>query len=174
MRWQDNLRKLASLTEAGMQPANKIMAMIAASVLLAMMLLTVADVFGRYFFNSPIRGTWEIIGLLLVCAGTWGLGYCQLQKAHISIDVLVRRFSQRVKAAIYSLAYLIGLIGFSVICWRVFLLAKRYFFLTRGNATETLHIPYYPFMLIMAIGAGMLALVLLIDLRRSLTEVLRK
>jgi hypothetical protein len=45
---------------------------------------------------------------------------------------------------------------------------------TKGYVTDTLHIPLYPFTLIMAIGSGMLALMLLMDLVRSITEVVRK
>ena len=45
---------------------SKYMAIVAAVVLGVMMLLTTADVTGRYFFNAPINGTWEIVGLLLI------------------------------------------------------------------------------------------------------------
>ena len=63
MRWRNNLTKLPSRTEAGLQRVSKVTAIIAAVVLAVMMLLTIADVAGRYFFNSPIKGTWEIVGL---------------------------------------------------------------------------------------------------------------
>lgn len=174
MDWQNNLKKLPLRTEAGLQAVSKVIAVIAAFVLVAMMLLTVGDVVGRYFFNSPIKGTWELVGLLLVCAGTWGLGYCQMQKAHISITVLVNRFSRRVQIIINSLAYFIGLAGFSLICWRMFLLAKKYLLLPRGNVTDTLGLPYFPFMLVLSIGAGIMALMLIVDLIRSFAEVARK
>jgi TRAP-type C4-dicarboxylate transport system permease small subunit len=168
------LMKLPSRMEAGLQAVSKVMAVIAAFVLAAMMLLTVADVVGRYFFSHPIKGTWELVGLLLVCAGTWGLGYCQMSKAHISITVVVKRFSRRTQAITNSLAYLIGLVGFSLISWQVFLMAKRYFLLTRGNVTDTLELPYSPFMLVLSMGAGIMALMLIVDLVRSFAEVARK
>ena len=174
MGWRNTLMKLPLRTEAGLQALSKVMAVIAAFVLAAMMLLTVGDVVGRYFFRHPIKGTWEIVGLLLVCAGTWGLGYCQMEKAHISITVLVKRFSQRAQAITNSLAYLIGFVGFSLICWRMFLMAKKYYFLPKGNVTDTLELPYFPFMLALSIGAGIMALMLIVDLVRSFAEVIRK
>ena len=174
MRWRDKLIKLPSRTEAGLQRVSKVAAIIAAVVLAAMMLLTVADVTGRYFFNSPVKGTWEIIGLLLVCAGTWGLGYCQVQKGHISITVLIERFSRRVQAIIRSVTYLIGLVGFSLLCWRMFLMAIRYLTTMKEYVTETLEIPYPPFMFMLSIGAGIMSLILIVDLVRSLAEVVRK
>jgi TRAP-type C4-dicarboxylate transport system permease small subunit len=166
--------KLPAKTEAGLQVVSKVMAVTAAFVLVAMMLLTVGDVVGRYFFNRPIKGTWELIGLLLVCAGTWGLGYCQMKKAHISITVLLNRFPHKVQVIVSSLTYFIGLAGFSLICWQMFLLAKRYFLLTRGNITDTLGVPYSPFMLALSVGIGMGALMLLIDIVNSIAEVIRK
>jgi TRAP-type C4-dicarboxylate transport system permease small subunit len=174
MRWQNSLIKLGSRTKAGIFSASIVMATIAGIVLGAMMLLTTADVVGRYSFDSPIKGTWEIIGLLLVCASTWGMGYCQVKKAHITVTIILEKFPSRVKAIIKSAAYFIGFAGFSLICWRVFLMAKKYFYLPRGDATDTLGIPYSPFMLILAIGTGMLALILLIDLMYSLAGVVRK
>lgn len=174
MRRLNSLVKLPSRTEAGLQGLGKVAAVMAAAVLAVMMLLTVTDVVGRYFFNSPIKGTWEIVGLLLICAGTWGLAYCQIQRGHISITVLVQRFSRRWQAAVHSFTYLIGLVGFSVISWRMFLLAKKYFLMSRGNVTDTLELPYAPFMLSLSIGAGIMALILIVDLVRALAGVARK
>ena len=173
MRRRNHLLKMASRAEGLVSFISKGMAIIAAIGLGAMMLLTVADVSGRYFFNHPINGAWEMIGLLLVCAGTWGLAYCQMEKGHISVTVLLERFPPRVQAIALSVAYLIGLAGFSLICWRTLLLTNRYIS-QKGHITDTLHIPYYPFTLMMAIGAGMLALILLVDLVRSVTEAARR
>lgn len=164
---------LASKGEASIHFLSKVMAIISSIVLAFMMLLTVADVIGRYFFNFPINGAWELIGLLLVCAGTWGLAYCQVEKAHISVTVLLDLFPPGIQAVIRSFAYLTGLTGFGLICWRAILLTQKYTS-GEGYVTDTLQIPYYPFTIMMAIGAGMLALILLIDLIHTLREVGRK
>lgn len=174
MRWQNTLKKLPLKTESGLYSVSRVAAVIAAIVLALMMLLTVVDVVGRYFFNSPIKGTWEMVGLLLICAGTWGLGYCQMQKGHISISIILQRFSPRGQAILQGITYLIGLAAFSLICWRVFLMAKRYFLVAKGNVTDTLGIPVAPFMLMLSIGAGIMALILIIDLVRTFAEVARK
>jgi len=174
MRWRDNLKKLPLKTESGLYSISRVAAVIAAIVLALMMLVTVVDVVGRYFFNSPLKGTWEMVGLLLICAGTWGLGYCQMQRGHISISIILQRFSRRSQAAIRGFTYLIGLAAFSLICWRVFLMAKRYLFIVKGNVSDTLGIPYVPFMIMLSIGAGLMALILIIDLVRTFAEVARK
>ena len=174
MAWRNNLLKVPVKTAAGLQWISKVMGVIAAFVLAAMMLLTVADVVGRYFFSRPIKGTWELVGLLLICGGTWGLAYCQAEKAHISISIMKDLFSSRVQAVMSTVACFIGLGGFFLISRQTYLLAKKYFLMTRGNVTDTLGLPYAPFVLALSIGAGMVTLMLLVDMVRYIAEVIRK
>lgn len=166
--------KVAQKIEAGARSANRLAAYVAQVALVAMMLLTVADVCGRYFLNRPIVGTFEIVGFLLVCAGTWGWGYCQMEKRHISISFITERFPRKAQDILSILGYLIGLVGFSVICWRVFLMAEGYISMSQGGTTITLGIPFYPFLFVLSIGAGLVALVLLIDFIRSILKVVLK
>lgn len=169
-----NLSKSLSRVEAGLRSASRVMAIIAACFLAVMMLLTAADVCGRYFFNRPIPGTWELVALLLIPAATWGLAYCQIQRRHIRIMIFVERFPPRFQAILNSFAYLIGIGGFSLICWQMGVMGKKYIFLPTGGLSEDLGAPYFPFMFALAIGAGMLAVILLADLVHSLAEVVRK
>jgi len=149
---------------------SKVMAVIGAMVLGIMMLLTTSDVVGRYFFNHPIQGTYELIGLLLVCAATWGLAYCQIYRGHIRISVLLDRFSPRIQAGLDGLAYIIGLGAFFLICWQMLVMATEYFLLGDTGTTEELGLPFFPFMLTLAIGVGMLCIILLRDLFQSLKQ----
>ena len=163
-----------SKLDIGLSWVSRITAVVAAAILAAMMLLTVADVAGRYFFDKPVKGTYELIGLMLVGAATWGLGYCQAQDGHIRITVLVERLPQKPRAACNILAYLIGLSATSLICWQVVLMAGTYIFMPHGGLTEILGIPYSPFMIALAIGFGWYGVILLVDLLRSLAEMVRR
>jgi len=168
-----NFWKLFSAIETVAFQVSKIMALIAAGFLSFMMLLTVVDVSGRYFFNIPLNGAWEMIGLSLVCAGTWALAHCQREKGHVNVTVLLHRFSPRIEAAVLGIGYLLGLVVFSIISWGALTRAHKYY-LEKGYYTDMLHIPYFPFLLIMAIGIGMLALLLLVDLIQAVGKVVRK
>jgi TRAP-type C4-dicarboxylate transport system permease small subunit len=174
MRLRDKLIKTASKGGSWLPATNRVMVYIAAFALTGMMMVTVADVVGRYFFNRPIRGAYELVGFLLVWAGSWGMGYCQIQKGHIRVDFLMQRLSQKSQAIMTVLANLLGFIAFSLLTWRVILLGHYYLSLTKGNATDTLGIPIFPFVVMLAIGIGMLALVLFFDLMHSFFEVKRK
>jgi TRAP-type C4-dicarboxylate transport system permease small subunit len=170
----DSFKKLLIKIEAGLNRLSQGMAVLAAIVLAGMMLLTVGDVVGRYFFNRPIKGTFELIGLLLVCAGTWGLAYCQIKKAHININILVERFPRKPQLAVISFAYFIGMVGFSLVSWQTFLLAVKYLTVEKGRVTDTLRVPYFPFILILTISTGVAAVILMIDLVRAISEAARK
>jgi len=149
------------------------MAVVAAIVLSTMMLLTVADVGGRYFFSHPIKGTYELIGLLLICAGTWGMAYCESRRTHIRVGILVDKLSTRIRNIVNALAYLIALGAFSIITWQMAVRAAQYISAGKGGISETLGLPFGPFYLIFAIGAGMFCLMLLLHLIKSLAEVIR-
>lgn len=58
-----------------------------------MMLSTTIDVIGRFFFNAPIRGTVEVNQVLLIFTVFLGLGYTQLMKRHIRVDMIFDRIS---------------------------------------------------------------------------------
>jgi TRAP-type C4-dicarboxylate transport system permease small subunit len=175
MRFSDRrFPKMPVRSEVWLRWTNRVMVYVAAVTLFGMMMLTVVDVSGRYFFNSPIRGVYELVGFTLVCTGAWGMGYSQIQKGHIRVDFLLKRFSERVQAILTILANLVGLIAFSLLFWRVILLAQYFLNLKKGNATDTLHIPIAPFVVILAVGFGVLALDLLFDLINSIVEAKRQ
>ena len=67
---------------------NNILHKISSVLLMALMFLTAADVIGRFFFNKPITGTYELTGLLLAVMIFFSLGAGQLQRNHIEIDFL--------------------------------------------------------------------------------------
>jgi TRAP-type C4-dicarboxylate transport system permease small subunit len=58
-------------------------------VLLCMMVLTICDVIGRYFFNSPVTGAYEITEVMMITVVFLFIGYTQAQKGHISIDFVI-------------------------------------------------------------------------------------
>ena len=61
---------------------------VAAAFLAAMMLLTVADVVLRAVFNRPIRGTFELIELLLACTFFLALPAVFLRDENLVVDIV--------------------------------------------------------------------------------------
>jgi TRAP-type C4-dicarboxylate transport system permease small subunit len=68
--------------------ASKSCGWLAGLSLAAMMLVTVADVVLRAVANRPIRGTFEIVELLLACTFFFALPAAFLRDEHIVVDVV--------------------------------------------------------------------------------------
>jgi len=160
--------------DSGLSTANRFMVYIAAVGLFGMMIVVVIDVIGRYAFKHPLMGAYELVGYLMAIAGPWAIGYSQVQKGHIRVDFILKRFPNKGQAVITSIAYLIGVAVFSLLCWCMITKAQYFMSLTHGNTTDTMGIPIAPFVIMVAIGLGMLALVLLFDLVHTLAEVKKK
>ena len=68
--------------------ASKTCGWLAGISLAAMMLVTVADVLLRAVANRPIRGTFEIVELLLACTFFLALPASFLRDEHIVVDII--------------------------------------------------------------------------------------
>jgi TRAP-type C4-dicarboxylate transport system permease small subunit len=61
---------------------------LASIALIVMMGVTLADVFMRYVFNSPIRGAYELVEAMLVVFVFHGMSTAFLQRRNIVIDLI--------------------------------------------------------------------------------------
>ncbi len=80
-------------------------------IILIMMLLTFADVIGRYILNKPIFGASEMISALLALAIFSGLGVTNARDDHITVEL----FEEPVKRLFGPLLYEIIIQLFSVV-----------------------------------------------------------
>ncbi|MGE0315407.1 MAG: TRAP transporter small permease [Lautropia sp.] len=80
----------------GLRPVFWLEAM-AGVALLAMMLLVVVDVAGRYLFATPLAGAIELVQFAMVIAVFGGLPAASLRGRHISLDILQNRLRGRAR-----------------------------------------------------------------------------
>jgi TRAP-type C4-dicarboxylate transport system permease small subunit len=137
-----------------------------------MMGLTVVSVIMRYLFRKPILGAYEITELMMVVVIFCALAYTQVKKRHVSVDIMVSRLPIQIQCAIDSFVSLVGVGFFIVFTWRVY--AYTEFIRLSGDTSVELGIPFFPFTLVIVISSGVLCLVLLVDLARSIATVARK
>lgn len=140
-------------------------------ILFIMMLLTVADVIGRYFFSLPIAGSFELIEIMLSLLVFSSLAYTQIHKGHITIDIFVSRLSPKKKTRIESVTYFLCLVLSLLLTWQLASHAKRLWL--GKNVSGVLEIPYFPVVIINTFGSGLHFFVLLVDFLRSFVKVLR-
>jgi len=140
---------------------NRTFVLIAGAFMVAMILITCANIFLRIVW-VPVKGTFELMGFFGAVATAFVLGYTQLKKAHISVDILVNGFSPRIRTVFNGINYFVCMVFFAVLGWQISRLATNLW--KTGEVTETLRIVYYPFTYGVALGCFLLALVLLVDL----------
>ncbi len=113
-----------------------------ASVLFLMMLITAVDVVGRYVFNQPLPGGFEVTELLLAALIYCGLPLVSARREHIVIDTFDPFYSPRVKRLLDMAAEVVcavTLAGAGYLLFRRALRVAEY-----GDTTNTLKLPLAP------------------------------
>lgn len=149
------------------QRLNQIFVWIAGCILGIMIFLTCANIFLRAVW-VPIAGTFELMGYFGAVITAFALGYTQINRGHIAVDVIVLRFSERTRRILQVINSLICMVFFALVAWQI---AKYGTTLWRtGEVTETLRIIYYPFTYGVALGCALLSLVFLTDFLKSFLQ----
>jgi TRAP-type C4-dicarboxylate transport system permease small subunit len=138
------------------------------ALLFIMMLEGTVDVLGRYLFNSPLFGTYEIFGVLLPCIVLLGLAYTQAARGHISITLVLQHLSPTVQRALGIFTTLIMMFMTVLIGWHGLELSLR--FLEMHKEIDTIGVPIWIPQLVVPLGALVLFLVLLVQLIESLAK----
>lgn len=142
---------------------------LACVAVLAMMLLSTADVVLR-LFGKPIPGAYELVGFLGTLVVSFALAFTSMEKGHIAVEILVEKLSLRAQLAIESFCNMIGTLLFGMIAYQAFLYALD--LRKSGEVSPTLQIPSYPFILGIAAGCALLGLQLIVDFIKSLRRTI--
>ena len=142
---------------------------IAASAIFFMMALTCVDVFLRYFFRKPIPGTYEIVSFLGAVAVSFAMAYTLAEKGHVAVSLIVQLFPKKLQGIFETTISVFGIILFALITWQSVLYGidcQR-----AGEVSLTLQLPFYPIIYGVALGAGVVCLVLFVDLADAIAKL---
>jgi TRAP-type C4-dicarboxylate transport system permease small subunit len=149
---------------------NRTLAVLGGVVLLAMVGLTCANI-GIRLFWAPIPGTFELMGYFGAVCAAFALAYTQAFRGHIAVDVLIARFPPRVRSLLGLFNQLVCCAFSGAVAWQV---AEKASTIRRsGELSETLHMVYYPFTYLAAVGFAVLALVFLSETASTLLRMER-
>ncbi|HET9709714.1 MAG TPA: TRAP transporter small permease [Gemmatimonadales bacterium] len=109
---------------------------VAAALMFCMMLLTCVDVVGRYFFNKPVTGGFELTEMLLAALIFAGLPLVTLRGDHITVDLFDAVTPGWLFRAQHAVATLIGAGCTGFLAWRLWLRAAE--LAARGETTSEL------------------------------------
>jgi len=143
---------------------NRSLSWIGGVFLVGMIVLTCGNIVFRLVW-VPIRGTFELMGYFGAIVTAFALGYTQMKRGHISVDVLVNTFSDKRRKVVDTINYTVCFLFFGVAAWQIGVKATT--LMNTGEITETLRIIYYPFTYGVALGCAVLSLVLFTDLIKS-------
>jgi TRAP-type C4-dicarboxylate transport system permease small subunit len=146
------------------------MVKIALLLMLLMMFATVADITGRMFFR-PIPGIFELTRYCLAVIVFTSLGYGQVQKVHIAIDLFFSRFPVIIQRIVEVFIYLLALVTFSLAFWQMMVYGGRLY--DTGVFTTVLRMPIFPFVFISAVAVLFFNLALLVDLLEAIRKLVK-
>ena len=144
---------------------SNVLVFIAGIFLIAMIVLTCANIFSRLFW-IPVRGTYELMGFMGAVVASFALGYTQIKRGHIAVNILVNSFSEKTQRILNGVNHTVCMVFFSLAAWKIS--EKATTIKNTGEVTETLRIVYHPFVYGVAIGCAVLALVFFADIVKVL------
>ncbi|PIC64934.1 C4-dicarboxylate ABC transporter permease [Sporosarcina sp. P13] len=128
---------------------NQFLAVIAGVALLSMMLLIVFNSIKR-IYSDPIAGTVEIVSWLGAITGIFALGYTQLNKGHVYIDMLLDKFPAMLQRVIHTIVNVLSAIFFLVAAWQLLLYGLK--LQSDGIVSQTIQFSFYPLVILSSIG----------------------
>jgi TRAP-type C4-dicarboxylate transport system permease small subunit len=146
---------------------NRILIWFAGLLLSIMILLTCANISLRLVW-LPIKGTYELMGYFGAVVMAFALGYTQMQRGHIAVDIVVLGFPKRAQRVLNGINSLLCMAFFAITSWQIARYATTLW--RTGEVTETLRIIYYPFTYAVALGCATLSLVFLTGFLRTIFE----
>ncbi len=146
---------------------NRLLFGIAGVTLIGMVVLTCTNVLLRCVW-VPIKGVYEFMGFFGAIVTAFALGYTQMKRGHVGIDIVVNQFSARTQGILNGVNYFICMVFFALSGWQIAVWGTTIW--RTGEVTETLRIIFYPFIYGVALGCLILCLVFVVDLLKVLLE----
>ena len=166
------LSSVGDMLEKTVYPIGRFLHRFAQIILALMVLLTVTDVCLRYIFNNPITGSYELTEFMMAVLVFASVGFTQSVKDHVSVDLVVTKLPDRVRALLEAITCLLASGLFALAAWRNVLHTGTTW--ERHDVSAELFIPVSPFVLFVALGLAVLSLVLLVQFLQSLARALKK
>ena len=142
----------------------------AASIVVILMVMVVADIFGRKVLNKPVPMSYEVGAFMLVFIVFMGLAYSQRQRAHIRVEFLTIRMSPRLRGIMDLLAFTLGIAIYGAIFYQTFKWSFHSFEIGEYVA-GLVNIPKWPSQFAVSFGALLISLQFISDWINRAAEV---
>lgn len=128
-----------------------------------MMLLTTADAAGRYLFNRPITGAYEITtNYLMISAVFLAMAFAYRGGANIRVTFLVARLPRLTKLVVNHLVQIVSMLYCAALVYATFKQALRT--TATGTTLSSIEIPQGPAYFLVPVGLLLATMMMLVDL----------
>ncbi|WP_419904554.1 TRAP transporter small permease subunit [Kiloniella sp.] len=136
------------------------LALVGGLIILALMLLAVAQILGRKLFNIPVPGFIDWVEQSMAVFAFVGVAYCHRLGGHIRMDIVVSHLKGRLLWASELLSSLIMLFLITALTYGSWLHFMRAF--KNGDSSIDIALPLWPAKLMVPLALSILALRILI------------
>jgi TRAP-type C4-dicarboxylate transport system permease small subunit len=143
---------------------------LAGLVLLAIIVLTMAEVVSRYVLRNPLILSDELGGYALVAISCLGFAYCGMEKGHIRITFIVERLDARTAGWIRLVTLALGVVFIAVAAWVSWQFLADSFTRNMRSNSMLMTALKWPQMAL-PIGFTLFALVMLAQLARAIADL---
>jgi TRAP-type transport system small permease protein len=161
--------EIAKTFVKGIHLINSALRYVCMSLLFFMMVLGTCDVMGRYLFNKPILGTFEVFEILLPAIVLLGLSYTQGNNGHVRVELFISHLSVRRQTVLSFVTNGLALFISVLILWRGYVLATGYW--RMGRTIPTIEVPMFLPQLLVPLGAFVLVLVLIVQMVQYIIQL---
>jgi TRAP-type C4-dicarboxylate transport system permease small subunit len=166
-----NLVKLTAFAMVIRRLCRRIFLVGGAGGMVVMVILILCDIGMRNLFNRPLMSSYELVMFLMVIVVFTALGYTQSEESIVKIELVVSRLPKKVQAFLEMGTSFLSLGLILLIAWRN---VVRSIELSHEHViSPILHVPVYPFYMVVTFGLVLVSLALFVEMLESLTRWLR-
>jgi tripartite ATP-independent transporter DctM subunit len=143
---------------------------VSGAAVILIMFVIVAGVISRNVLNLSLKGTIEVVRVLMILTVFGGMSYTALQNSHVRIDILIKKLSAPVRKCLIAAADLLAFGIIVVITIETFIEAQTLW--NEQANTGLLRIPFAPFAFATGVFLALFALVLLADFLESAGDII--
>jgi TRAP-type C4-dicarboxylate transport system permease small subunit len=139
--------------------------------LFLMVVLTCVDVIGSKLFLTPVFGALDVMMLAQLIAISCGGAMALIVGRHVSVEFFMPLFPKRIQAITDCIVYLMCLVLFAFVVWRLFV--HGYHYQSGGEESMTARIPLSPFVYTSAVALISMCLVFIQRFLSSVVKVVK-
>ncbi len=163
------VNRVAKYLHKVLSPPSNVLTSIGSAAMVFIMLLVVADVFMREAFNSPIRGSGDLVILAFSMMAFFGMAAAALENEHVALTDILRRFPRVPRYTIEIAMMSITTVALGITTWRLLMQGLR--LQSMEGVTAILRIPVPPFLYLATFAFALMTLVYLMKTFESITRI---